>query len=112
MELSTGIFSRLFAMLHPPTALGTLPEEYCLGPVDPTTMPAMDEIEMSEEEISRQEARDEMPEAESMLLLSDFEVWAERVLSNVAWAYYRSASDHEACMSACLSRCKKENRLT
>lgn len=85
-------------MLHPPNALATLPAEYCLGPVDPATLPAIEEVELSEEEIKRQEAREEMPGPESMLLLSDFEVWAERVLSNVAWAYYRSAADHEACM--------------
>ncbi|KAJ4329892.1 hypothetical protein N0V87_010485 [Didymella glomerata] len=31
-----------------------------------------------------------------MLLVQDFEYWAERVLSTTAWAYYRSASDEEA----------------
>lgn len=38
-----------------------------------------------------------MPHADNMLLVEDFEHWAERVLSNVAWAYYRSASDYEIC---------------
>ncbi|KAF3051292.1 Cytochrome b2, mitochondrial precursor [Didymella keratinophila] len=37
-----------------------------------------------------------MPPAASMLLVQDFEYWAERVLSTTAWAYYRSASDEEA----------------
>jgi len=83
-------------MLHPPTALGTLPAEHCLGPVDPATVPAVDEDELlSEEEMLRQEARDEMPAAEDMLLVDDFESWAEKVLSNTAWAYYRSAADYE-----------------
>lgn len=86
-------------MLHPPTALGTLPAEYCLGPVDLTTLPAIEDEELSDEDIAREEAREEMPEAADMLLLNDFEIWAERVLTNVAWAYYRSASDHEASAS-------------
>lgn len=88
-------------MLHPPTALGTLPAEYCLGPIDPTTLPKqnVDDMLLSEEEIARQEARDAMPAAQDMLLVQDFETWAEKVLSSVAWAYYRSASDHEACKS-------------
>lgn len=84
-------------MLHPPTALGTLPAEYCLGPIDPTTLPNEEEDDiLSEEDIARQEAREAMPAADDMLLVEDFESWAEKVLSSVAWAYYRSASDHEA----------------
>ena len=85
-------------MLHPPTALGTLPAEYCLGPIDPAKVPEItdDGSSLSEEELARQKAQDMMPAAEDMLLLDDFESWAEKVLSNTAWAYYRSASDSEA----------------
>lgn len=84
--------------MHPPTALGTLPADYCLGPVDLATLPdAADEEILSEEEAARQEALDAMPAAEDMLLVDDFELWAEKVLTNMAWAYYRSASDYEAC---------------
>uniref|UniRef100_A0A8H7TSA9 Uncharacterized protein n=1 Tax=Bionectria ochroleuca TaxID=29856 RepID=A0A8H7TSA9_BIOOC len=72
--------SKLFTMLHPPDALGTLPTEYCLGPVDPETLPAQEEEELSEAEQLRQE---------------DFEDWAQKVLSETAWAYYRSAADEE-----------------
>jgi L-lactate dehydrogenase (cytochrome) len=62
--------------------------------VDPTTVP-VPEIVVDEDEIQRQRARDEMPSPEDMLLLRDFEDWAERVLSKKAWAYYRSAADEE-----------------
>lgn len=86
--------------MHPPTALGTLPAYYCLGHVDLATLPDIeDETLLSEEEIAQQQARDAMPAVEDMLLIDDFESWAEKVLSNVAWAYYRSASDYEACKS-------------
>lgn len=66
-----------------------------LGPVDPLTMPVMKEKVYSEDDRQRQAAREEMPQAQNMLLLQDFEDWAERVLTNTAWAYYRSASDEE-----------------
>lgn len=87
--------TRLFSMLHAPDALSSLPPAYCLGPVDLSTLPDEEE-ELSDEELARQEARDEMPSADAMFLLDDFEFWAERVLAGSAWAYYRSASDHEA----------------
>lgn len=32
-----------------------------------------------------------------MILLQDFELWAPKVLSEAAWAYYRSAADQERC---------------
>jgi L-lactate dehydrogenase (cytochrome) len=84
-------------MIHPPNAIDSLPTDYCLGPIDPATLPEISEDdELSEEDQRRQDARNEMPPAEEMLLLQDFEGWAERVLSSVAWAYYRSAADHEA----------------
>jgi hypothetical protein len=63
--------------------------------VNPLTLPTDEESALSETELGRQAARDEMPSVESMLLLQDFETWAERVLSNTAWAYYRSATDEE-----------------
>ncbi|KAM0545433.1 hypothetical protein ACHAPJ_011338 [Fusarium lateritium] len=81
--------------LHPPTALDTLPSEYCLGPVDPATLPEEEVDEMTEDDIKRLDARESMPHVNDMLLVEDFEHWAEQVLSRVAWAYYRSASDHE-----------------
>ncbi|KAJ4250907.1 hypothetical protein NW762_011557 [Fusarium torreyae] len=87
--------SRLFTSLHAPTALDTLPSEYCLGPVDPATLPEEEVNEMTEDDIERVDARESMPHVNDMLLVGDFEHWAEQVLSRVAWAYYRSASDHE-----------------
>jgi L-lactate dehydrogenase (cytochrome) len=88
--------SERFTLLHPPDAIATLPSEYCLGPIDPATLPAPTEKELTDDEIRQAEAREEMPVASNMLLVQDFERWAERVLSTTAWAYYRSAADEEA----------------
>lgn len=85
----------MFSRLHPPDALDILPPEACLGPVDPRTLPALEERVLSEDERRRQAAREVMPTAENMLLLQDFEDWGERVLDSTAWAYYRSAADEE-----------------
>ncbi|KAJ5621817.1 hypothetical protein N7528_005049 [Penicillium herquei] len=87
--------SELFNTLHPPDALKALPLGACLGPIDPTTLPEPDEEELSDDEIQRQIARDEMPAADNFFLLQEFEEWGERVLSATAWAYYRSAADEE-----------------
>lgn len=91
-------FSKLFSMIHPSDALENLPVEACLGPVDLATMPELEE-ELSEEDLEREEAREEMPTADNFFLLNDFEDWAERVLSKTAWAYYRSAADEERSSS-------------
>ena len=82
-------------MLHPPDALDNLKPEWCLGPVDLMTSPAEEEKVPTEAELQRQVSRVQMPSIENMLLLQDFENWAERVLSDTAWAYYRSATDEE-----------------
>ncbi|KAI4595221.1 Cytochrome b2, mitochondrial precursor [Pestalotiopsis sp. 9143b] len=84
-----------FQTLHPPDAVDTLPPDMLMGPVDPTTLPAPEEKEVTEDELRREEARAEMPEAHNLFLLQDFEYWAERVLTGTAWSYYRSASDEE-----------------
>ncbi|KAL1606607.1 hypothetical protein SLS60_004012 [Paraconiothyrium brasiliense] len=88
--------STKFTLLHPPDAIGTLPPEYCVGPIDPETLPASNEREPSEDETRQAKAREDMPPVANMLLVQEFENWAERVLSTTAWAYYRSASDEEA----------------
>jgi L-lactate dehydrogenase (cytochrome) len=82
-------------MLHPPDVLNTLDSEWCLGPLDPLTLPREEKIVLTEPQLVRQAAREGMPSVESMHLLQDFETWAERVLSDTAWAYYRSAADEE-----------------
>ncbi|VUC30166.1 unnamed protein product [Clonostachys rosea] len=87
--------SKLFTMLHSPHVLEILPAEACLGPVDTTTLPEPEEQPLDEEEIARQIAIEEMPEADNLFLLEDFEHWASQVLSKTAWAYYRSAADEE-----------------
>ncbi|KAF2448724.1 hypothetical protein P171DRAFT_461459 [Karstenula rhodostoma CBS 690.94] len=88
--------SSKFTLLHPPDAIATLPPEYCLGAIDPETVPAPEEQELTEDDIRQAAAKEAMPPAADMLLVQDFENWAERVLSTTAWAYYRSASDEEA----------------
>ena len=84
-------FRHIFKPLHPPDAFDLLDPEAHLGPVDPTTMPAVEETGPTEEEQKMAEARKSMPGAEGMLLLQDFEEWAEKVLSGTAWNYYKSA---------------------
>ncbi|KUL86062.1 hypothetical protein ZTR_06433 [Talaromyces verruculosus] len=86
--------TELFSMLHPSDALDNLPPEACLGLVDPNTVPAQENV-LTESDLQRRAAREIMPPAQSMMLLRDFEEWAQRVLSETAWAYYRSASDEE-----------------
>jgi L-lactate dehydrogenase (cytochrome) len=87
--------TKIFTPLHPPDALDLLEEDQHLGPVDPTTMPAPVEEEATEEERKMEEERSKMPRADAMLLIDDFEYWAERVLSGTAWNYYKSAADRE-----------------
>ncbi|WVQ73082.1 hypothetical protein IAR50_002645 [Cryptococcus sp. DSM 104548] len=87
--------SKIFGPIHPPDALNMLDEDQHIGPVDPLTMPEPEEVEPTEEELAIEEARKVMPPAESMLLVQDFEDWAEKVLSGTAWNYYKSAADRE-----------------
>lgn len=86
--------TKLFSQIHPTDALQSLRPESCLGPINPDTLPAFSDEE-DEDEMERQEAREEMPPPQDLLLLQDFESWAERVLSRTAWSYYRSAADEE-----------------
>jgi len=106
--------TKIFTPLHPPDALEMLSEEQHLGPVDPTTMPAPEEVEPTEEEKKRDEERQKMPSADAMLLIDDFEYWAERVLSGTAWNYYKSAADREisTSLSTCQSTFKRRVELT
>ncbi|ORY23133.1 putative cytochrome b2, mitochondrial precursor (L-lactate ferricytochrome C oxidoreductase) [Naematelia encephala] len=87
--------TRIFKPLHPPDALDTLEPSQHLGPVDPLTMPDLADEEQTEEDKRLEEARKKLPPVDNMLLVRDFEEWAEKVLSGTAWAYYRSAADSE-----------------
>ncbi|CAD6567280.1 MAG: Cytochrome b2, mitochondrial precursor [Tremellales sp. Tagirdzhanova-0007] len=87
--------TKIWKPLHPPDALDILDPEAHLGPVDPTSIPETLETGPTEEEMRIEEARKEMPRADSMLLVQDFEEWAEKVLSGTAWNYYKSAADRE-----------------
>lgn len=92
--------SRIFAPIHHPGVLKTLPPECHLGPVDLSTVPASTlspEEEADEQRIAAQRAL--LPPAESFLLLSDFEEWAHKVLPRAAWAYYASAADSESAFT-------------
>lgn len=55
-------------------------------------MPELDDSPTEEEE-RIEETRKELPSAEGMLLVQDFEDWAEKVLSGTAWNYYKSAGE-------------------
>jgi len=90
-------YSQSFALFHPPDALSKLPPEARLGPVDMATLPPPTEKVLTATEAQRLRARKAMPPVHEMVLLQDFEIWAHKVLSEVAWAYYRSAADQERC---------------
>jgi hypothetical protein len=68
-------------------------------------MPAPVDEEATEEEKKMEEERKKMPRADAMLLIDDFEYWAERVLSGTAWNYYKSAADREISELIYLSLC-------
>ncbi|OWZ44500.1 L-mandelate dehydrogenase [Cryptococcus neoformans Tu259-1] len=87
--------TKIFKPLHPPDALDMLDPSQHLGPVDPTTMPEPEEEEPTEEDLRMEEARKSMPGVDGMLLVQDFEDWAEKVMSGTAWNYYKSAADRE-----------------
>ena len=84
-------------MVHPPDALSKLPPEERLGLVDPPALPPPTEKVLTTNEAQRQRAREAMPPVHRMVLLQDVEFWAQKVLSEVAWTYYRSAADQERC---------------
>ncbi|TXT13764.1 hypothetical protein VHUM_01131 [Vanrija humicola] len=89
--------TKIFKPLHPKDALDMLPASKHLGPVDPSTLPEVDD-EPTDEEKRIEAARALLPPIDSMHLLNDFEEWAEKVLSNTGWAYYKSAADSETSM--------------
>jgi L-lactate dehydrogenase (cytochrome) len=91
--------SKIFKPLHPPDVLDMLGPEAHLGPVDPLTMPEVDDTP-TDEEARIAEARKGLPDVEEMLLLNDFEEWAQKVLSGTGWAYYRSAGESLGARSA------------
>lgn len=62
-------------------------------------MPAPTESEPTEEEKRIDQQRKDMPGSDAMLLIDDFEFWAEKVLSGTAWNYYKSAADREISKS-------------
>lgn len=89
--------TKIFKPLHPPDALDILDDSKKLGPVDPATLPVVED-EPTDEEKRIAAARALLPPADSMLLLNDFEEWGEKVLSSTGWNYYKSAADSEATM--------------
>lgn len=89
--------TRLFGPLHPPDALDMLEADKHLGPVDASTVPE-EALEETDEDVRIAAARAQLPPAEAMLMVDDFEEWAERVLSATGWNYYKSAADTESTM--------------
>jgi L-lactate dehydrogenase (cytochrome) len=97
--------------IHPPDALDMLPRSTYIGPIDPATVPrALNEPTAEENRITK--ARAALPHPRSALNLLEIEVrtiigqrdimtepvlekLARSVLSEPAWAYYRSGGDDE-----------------
>jgi len=76
-----------------------LPPDARLGNVDTATLPPPTE-DTTISEVQRLRAREVMPPAHGMIQLQDFDYWAQKILSQVAWAYYRSAADTERSTEA------------
>ncbi|KAG8938367.1 Cytochrome b2, mitochondrial precursor, partial [Tulasnella sp. 408] len=64
--------TKAFMPIHPPDALSTLPPEYHVGTLDPTTAPAAAYAE-TEEEIRIRKAREALPHPEAALNLDEIE---------------------------------------
>ncbi|CCO26807.1 hypothetical protein BN14_00838 [Rhizoctonia solani AG-1 IB] len=86
--------TRVFVPIHPPDTLLTLPPTSHIGTVDPATLPAQ-LTQLTTEELRIQEARATLPPPEAAINLADIEKLAQTVLTQTAWAYYRSAGDDE-----------------
>jgi L-lactate dehydrogenase (cytochrome) len=106
------VCSKAFSPIHPPDALDTLPRSAYIGPIDPATVPrALNEPTAEEKRITK--ARATLPHPRSVLNLLEIEVrtitqvkgisrlnlflqkLAKSMLSEPAWAYYRSGGDDE-----------------
>lgn len=94
--------TRVFVPIHPPDTLSALPPTARVGTVDPATLPAQ-LTQLTAEELRIQEARATLPPPDAAINLADIEKLARTVLTQTAWAYYRSAGDDEFCESS-LSR--------
>jgi L-lactate dehydrogenase (cytochrome) len=78
-------------------ALYQLQSEACLDAPNPVTVPPSNGEPPPEADKQLEKAREALPPVEKMIVLPDFEVWAKKVLPEVAWNYYRSAADQERC---------------
>ena len=67
------LYSKIFAPIHPPDALATLPPECYIGSLDLTTVPDTLFSE-TEEEIQIREAREALPHPGAALNLQEIEV--------------------------------------
>ena len=70
-----------------------LPKDKFKGELDTATLPSSMRDERNAEEEERQKRLAKVPPLSQCLNLRDFEVVAEQVLSDIAWAYYSSAAD-------------------
>lgn len=101
----------MFNPLHPPDALDQLEPENHLGPVDPTTVPKTGPKVLTADERRQRNAREEMPPLGSMVMIPDFEKVAEKVLSETAWAYYKSACEFSSAITSNgLTQCSRYGR--
>ncbi|RYO37681.1 hypothetical protein AA0111_g2631 [Alternaria arborescens] len=72
-----------------------LQSEAHIDAVNPVTVPPTngEHSPGNDEELRR--AREALPTVDKMIVLPDFEDWAQKILTDVAWNYYRSAADQE-----------------
>lgn len=90
----------LFTPVHPSNAISeSLTPDQFVGHVDPSTIVAPSQKDESPAERRRRVALENLPPVGSMLNLDDFEIKAEEILSDQAWAYFSSAGDDEVTVN-------------
>lgn len=88
----------IYMPVHPSDAIvENLDPSQHLGQVDPSTMKEKSESEenLSQREVNRRKALQNLPPIGSILNLDDFQKVAQTILTDQAWAYYSSAADDE-----------------
>ncbi|GKT42780.1 cytochrome b2, mitochondrial [Colletotrichum spaethianum] len=76
---------------NPDLITETLSPDHCLGPVDPFTLPTVQESSSAEPEKPKQA----YPHLGALINVDDFEKVAERYLPPMGWAYYSSGAEDE-----------------
>ncbi|KAI0268354.1 FMN-dependent dehydrogenase-domain-containing protein [Gloeopeniophorella convolvens] len=86
--------TKAFLPIHAPGTLETLPPSARIGPIDPATVPRVTS-EPTAEEKRIAKAKAALPHPRTVLNLLEVEELAKSVLTETAWAYYRTGGDDE-----------------